>query len=140
MYLLFSIIWLYLCKYLYYLSYEILSIVHIINCSIINGNVPDELKVARIIPIHKKKDKTDFTNYRLISIVGILAKIFEKIIKNQLLEYLEKDKIIFTEQYGFRKNLGTEDALINTLITIYMARGTQKKISFHSWTWKKHFI
>jgi len=53
---------------------------------------------------------------------------------------LEKDKIIFTEQYGFRKNLGTEDALINTLITIYMARGTQKKISFHSWTWKKHFI
>jgi len=34
-----------------------LPIVHIINCSIINGTVPDELKVARIVPIHKKGDK-----------------------------------------------------------------------------------
>lgn len=59
----------------------ILPIVHIINCSITNGIVPDELKVARIVPIHKKGNKSDFTNYRPISIVGILAKILEKIIK-----------------------------------------------------------
>jgi len=127
MYLLFSIIWLYLCKYLYYLSYEILSIVHIINCSIINGNVPDELKVARIIPIHKKKDKTDFTNYRPISIVRILAKILEKIIKNQLLEYLKRDKIIFTGEYGFRKNLATEDALIDINNYLHSKRDTKNK-------------
>ncbi|KAL4082915.1 hypothetical protein QTP88_029569 [Uroleucon formosanum] len=85
----------------------ILPIVHIINCSVTNGTVPDELKVARIVPIHKKGDKTDFTNYRPISIVGILAKILEKIIKNQLLDYLERDKLIFTGQYGYRKNVAS---------------------------------
>ncbi|KAL4134957.1 hypothetical protein QTP88_006637 [Uroleucon formosanum] len=110
----------------------ILPIVHIINCSITNGNVPDELKVARIVPIHKKGDKTDFTNYRLISIVGILAKILEKIIKNKLLDYLERDKLIFTGQYGFRKKLRTEDALIDINNYLHAKRDIKKKnlISF----------
>ncbi|KAF0756126.1 RNA-directed DNA polymerase from mobile element jockey [Aphis craccivora] len=55
---------------------------------ITNGTVSDELKVDKIVPIHKKGDKTDFTNYGPISIVGILVKFLEKIIKNQLLRYL----------------------------------------------------
>jgi len=49
----------------------ILPIVHIINCSITKYGT---------VPIHKKGDKTDFTNYRSVSIVGILTKILEKII------------------------------------------------------------
>ncbi|KAL4143980.1 hypothetical protein QTP88_006225 [Uroleucon formosanum] len=106
----------------------ILPVVHIINCSITNGTVPDELKVARIVPIHKKGDKTDFTNYRPISIVGILAKILEKIIKNQLLDYLERDKLIFTGQYGFRKNLGAEDALIDINNYLHTKRDIKKNI------------
>lgn len=106
----------------------ILPIVHIINCSIANGTVPEELKVARIVPIHKKGDKTDFANYRPISIVGILSKILEKIIKNQLLEYLERDKIIFDGQYGFRKKLGTEDALIDIINFLHNKRDSKKKI------------
>lgn len=61
----------------------------------------------------KKGDKKDFINYRPFSIIGILAKILEKILKNKLLENLEKNKIIFDGQYGFRKNVGTEDALID---------------------------
>ncbi|KAF0765900.1 Reverse transcriptase domain-containing protein, partial [Aphis craccivora] len=89
----------------------ILPIVHII-INIINGTVPDEFKVARIVPIHKKGDKTDFTNYRHILMIGILAKILEKVIKIQLLEYLERDKILFNGQYGLRKkfrNRGRSD-------------------------------
>jgi len=53
-------------------------IVHIINCSIVSGIVPVELKMAKIVPIHKSGDKTDFFNYKPISIVGIIAKILEK--------------------------------------------------------------
>lgn len=89
----------------------ILLIVHIIIRSIPNGKVPNETKVAKIVPIHKKGDKWDFTNYRPILIEGILAKIFEKRIKTQQVEYLELDKIIFEGQYGFRKNLETEITL-----------------------------
>lgn len=71
----------------------ILAIAHIISCSITNGTVPDEFR----------EEKSDYTNYRPISKVGI-AKIHEKVIKNQLLEYLERDKLIFYGQYGFRKS------------------------------------
>jgi len=60
-------------------------IVHIINYSIVNGIVPDELKMAKIVPIYKSGDKTDFLNYRSISLVGIIAQILEKIIKTNTL-------------------------------------------------------
>lgn len=53
------------------------------------------LKQKKLYRFIKKGDKSDFTNYRPISLVGILAKILVKVIKNQLLEYLERDKIIF---------------------------------------------
>jgi hypothetical protein len=56
-------------------------IVHIINCSKVNGILPDELKMAKIVPIHKSGDKTDFLNYRPISLLSIIAKILEKIKK-----------------------------------------------------------
>jgi len=84
--------------------------------------------MAKIVPIHKSGDKTDFLNYRPISLVGIIAKILEKIIKNQLLEYLESDKIIFEGQYGFRRNLGTEDALIDLTNFLHNKRDHKKKI------------
>lgn len=103
-------------------------IVHIINCSIVNGIVPDEFKMAKIVPIYKSGDKTDFLNYRPISLVGIIAKILEKIIKNQLLEYLESEKILFEGQYGFRRNLGTEDALIDLTNFLHSKRDNKKKI------------
>jgi len=103
----------------------ILPIVHIINCNITNGTVPDELKVVRIVSIYKK----DFTNYRPISLVGILAKTLEKIIKNQLpIKILEERQIIFTGQYGFRKKLETEDALIDINNYLHSKRDTKKKI------------
>lgn len=59
----------------------ILPIVHnIINCSKTNGTIHDELRVARIVPINKTGDTTDFTNYKPISLVRILAKTPEKIV------------------------------------------------------------
>jgi len=51
----------------------------------------------------------------------------KKIIKNQLLEYLERNKILFPGQYGFRKKLGTEDALIDINNYLYSKRDIKKK-------------
>lgn len=98
-------------------------IIHIINCSNVCGTVPDELKMAKIVPIHKSGD---FINCRPILLIGIIANILEKIIKNQLLEYLESDKIIFERQYGFRRNVGTEEVLIN-LINFCITKGIVKR-------------
>ena len=53
---------------------------HIINLSIIQGSVPDDLKTARVVPLFKKNDKTEVGNYRPVSILSIISKVFEKVI------------------------------------------------------------
>ena len=57
----------------------------IFNKSIENGTVPDELKVAKIIPIYKSEDKKLISNYRSISVLPVFSKILEKVLYNRLL-------------------------------------------------------
>ena len=56
----------------------IIPLRHIINQSFVTGVVPENLKVAKIIPIYKSGNKNSFNNYRLISILPALSKIMEK--------------------------------------------------------------
>ena len=85
---------------------------HIVNLSIENAVVPDEMKLARISPQHKTGDKEKTTNYRPISLLPILAKVLEGLIFERLLTYLTKNKILSDDQYGFRKGMNTKGALI----------------------------
>ena len=64
------------------------------------GEFPQELKNADIIPVHKRK-KSDKANYRPVSILPNLSKIYEKLIYNQLYDYFYK--ILLPSQCGFRK-------------------------------------
>ena len=60
-----------------------------INESLTNNKFPDTLKLSDITPIYKKLDPSDKANYRPVSILPLLSKVFEKIIYDQLCEYLE---------------------------------------------------
>ena len=82
----------------------------IINKCIINGTVPDEMKVSKIKPLFKKDDVTLLNNYRPISLLPCISKIFERVLFNQLYEYFERHNILTKRQYGFRKNHSTEFA------------------------------
>jgi len=84
---------------------------HLINLSIISGVVPDQLKIARVIPLFKSGDKSTFTNYRPVSVLPVFSKILERVIYNRLLDYLNKYKILSDNQFGFRKHHSTENAL-----------------------------
>ena len=84
----------------------------IFNLSIENGIYPNSLKMAKVIPILKKGDPTLVNNYRPISILSPINKIFEKIIYSRLTSFIEKHQILYKYQYGFRKNHSTEHALI----------------------------
>ena len=92
---------------------------YIINKSIETSSFPDELKIARITPIFKSGDRENVSNYRPISVLPILSKIFEKFAYIQLYNYLEDHKILYQNQYGFRNKKSTNQAIINHLQYLY---------------------
>ena len=86
---------------------------HITNFSIQHGIVPNEMKIARVIPIFKSDDQSLFTNYRPISVLSSFSKLFERVIYNRLIQYLMNFNILCSNQYGLRKNHSTAPALID---------------------------
>ena len=88
---------------------------------------PTLWRTAIIIPILKPdKDPTDPTSYRSISLTSCLYKIMEKIINNRLIWYLEYNKCINKEQYGFRHNCSTTDNLTKIEIDVQKAITNKK--------------
>ena len=83
----------------------------IINQSLITGIFPDKLKIARVIPFYKKGDIAKCDNYRAISLLSAISKLFEKVVYNQLYEYFTKKKLFHESQYGFRTKHSTELAV-----------------------------
>ena len=65
---------------------------------------PDYLKNAEVIRIYKNGEKHNMSNYRPISLISNIAKIFEKIINNRLYDSITKNNIISSQQFGFMKN------------------------------------
>ena len=83
----------------------------IINKCIESSEIPNEMKLARVTPLYKTGDKKFCKNYRPISILPIFSKILEKLINKQILDYLEEYNLLNSFQFGFRRNLGTSNAL-----------------------------
>src|SRR6218665_2679665 len=72
----------------------------IINCYFKTGIVPNALKIAKVVPIFKKGERDNITNYRPISILPYFNKFFEKIMYDRLYNYVDKFKIIFHNQHA----------------------------------------
>lgn len=100
----------------------------IINHSIDKAIFPDSLKIAKVIPLHKSGPKNNPSNYRPISLLNTLSKIFEKVIYNRLLNFVNKHNILYNNQFGFRKNHCTEHALIKLVDTITEALDNNKVV------------
>ena len=90
----------------------------IFNISMSTGIYPDKLKVAKVIPIFKKGSKSDVSNYRPISILTCINKIYEKLLCKRLYKFLSKNKCLYKYQFGFRENHSTLQALIETVDNI----------------------
>ena len=75
------------------------------------------MKLAYVTPIFKKGDKLDSTNYRPISVTPSFAKIFERLL-TQLMEFIDKNKIINKEQFGFQKKKSATDAVLELVETV----------------------
>lgn len=84
----------------------------IINQSLTSGIFPDNLKIAKITPIYKKGDNTTIDNYRPISLLPAISKVFEKAIHIQVMKYLTDNNLFYSSQFGFRPGHSTELAAI----------------------------
>ena len=96
-------------------------IVHIINLSIEQNVVRNDLKNARVVPLFKKNKRSEVGNYRPVSVLSVVSKILERAVYTQLEEYLVKKKLLFDFQSGFRSNFSTDSCL--TYLTDYITRG-----------------
>ncbi len=91
------------------------SLTIIINQMLNTGIFPDKLKLAKVSPIYKKEDETLFTNYRPISLLPAISKVFEKVIFKQLYHFFQSNNLFYNSQYGFRSKHSTEFAALEVV-------------------------
>ena len=84
----------------------------LINAMIKNETWPETLKIQVIRPIYKKGVKNNLNNYRPIVLLSNVDKILENFFANRIRNFLEKNKILTTAQFGYTKNKSTTDLLI----------------------------
>ena len=104
-------------------------LVSIINSSLSSDVFPDKLKISKIIPIHKSDDASLVQNYRPISILPALSKIFERAVYNCIFQFLTDNNILFHHQFGFRPGHSTSHALINLVNKIATAVDSNKYLA-----------
>ena len=84
----------------------------ILNLSFETGIYIDKLKISTVVPIFKEKGSNlSAENYRPISLLSNINKIFEKIIHKRIYDFMEKHKLIYPNQFGFRQFHSTVHAL-----------------------------
>ena len=98
----------------------------VINKSLSTGTVPNTLKIAKVIPIYKAKDKTDMGNYRPISLLPSISKVLEKIVHSRLYKFLTNNKILSENQFGFRPSRSTVDAVCKLTSDVLSASETNQ--------------
>ena len=76
------------------------------------GQFPSVLKITKVIPIHEKQSKVDYTNYRPISLLSNTETIIEKLMYKRLSNFLDINNLIYLLQFGFRPKYSTTHALI----------------------------
>ena len=115
-------------KLIKYVHLEIIKpLKHIINLIFRTGKVPTQFKQSIIIPIYKSGQKRNIRNYRPISLINNLAKIFEKCLKDRLIEFYKSFNILSESQFGFTGGLSTADAQYKLTSEIINALNNNKK-------------
>jgi hypothetical protein len=111
------------------LPQSLIAVTFLINQSLAEGLFPDDWKLAAVKPIPKSSNPSDMGDLRPISLLPCLSKVLEKVVCNQLTEYLEDNNILPERQSGFRRGHGTATALANVVDGLLVSRD-QGMLSF----------
>jgi hypothetical protein len=96
------------------------SLTYIFNHALISSHFPSEWKVAKLLPLFKKGPRNLGENYKPISILPSISKLMERIMHDQLYEYLNENSLLSDHQFGFRKFHSTASALLDCTNSWYM--------------------
>ena len=100
----------------------------IINTSITEGVFPDQWKVAKVTPLHKRDDKTLAKNYRPVSLLSVSGMVLEKVIAVQVEKHMEDNNLFGEFQFGFRRNKSTVSELLTLFDNLMEAKENKKEI------------
>ena len=101
-----------------------LYLLHLINLSIVQEGFPSELKLAKVLPIYKSEEEHFTQNYRPISVLPYFSKIYERVIYNHLMQYIDSNDIMYDKQFGFRKGHSASHAIITQVEKVSKALDT----------------
>jgi hypothetical protein len=105
------------------------DICSLVNFSLSKGEFPSALKMALVTPIFKKGIRGSLDNYRPISVLTVFSKIFEKIVNNQLVRYLEGGNLFCENQFGFRRGRNTSEAVAKFVNEVVEALDGRKSVA-----------
>ena len=89
-----------------------LAVLHLVNLSISSNTFADTWKIQLVLPLHKKNDKLDGSNYRPVSHIIEVGKIIEKVVHEQVYEHFDTNKLFHKNHHGFLGNHSTATALL----------------------------
>jgi len=113
---------------------------HLFNEGLVeNSNFPSTLKNIKVIPIYKKGDKKQINNYRPISIVPVISKVFEAIMQEQISNHFEIFGLFTDKQYGFRPSRNTSGAVVRLVNNVIDDLEKGQSVSFRSYDMSKAF-
>ena len=102
---------------------------HLINSSLSSGKIHPRLKQANILPLHKSGPKSVLTNFRPISLLNSFSKLLEKCVGVQLTAFLERNNLLFPNQFGFRSKTSTTHTMLVFLKKLEEAISNRKLAS-----------
>lgn len=92
------------------------------NIMFLQASFPDSLKVGRIVLKYKNGSKDNLNNFRPLTLLNSLSKVFEKLINTRIRCFLRKCAILSNHQFGYKKGISVEDALLEVHNTIIKAK------------------
>ena len=103
------------------------ALVKLYQYSIDTGEVPQEWRDANVVPIFKKGDRHQPSNYRPVSLTSVVCKVLEHIVHSSIMSHFDRWNILSDSQHGFRKRRSCETQLIETIndIAKHLSDGSQ---------------
>ena len=117
-----------------------LPLVHIVNLVIKSGQWPDQWKQIMITPVYKQgKPPLEVSSYRPVALLCAVSKLTERVLYDQIMDFVEEQGLLHNDQHGFRKNRSTNSALASMMSRVGAALDKGMKVGISCFDFSSAF-